>query len=331
MARPRKTGMDYFPVDTKWDIKMQLVKAKYGLEGIGCVIELFKLIYSEGYFIKWDDDTQLMFSSDNHIDENKLSEMIGFLALKGVFHAGKLDKLRVLTSRGIQKRWVQVAKDSNRAVRDIDNDMDLLTDSELQEQKTEFPAQETRLPAQENPHIILDYIKEKNIREEEPVFSLSDELNPNKKTAIGRIEEIRNYWNNAGAMPPCRKIITNPHPDKYQSIFATLASYTDSDIQGAINNYVSITKSTTHEAFPHYGGVEGFIATGVEQYCDESEPFKRCLKKQAKAPDKPMSVEVPDSGETREFLDNLRTSTRDESFEFNAKDAMRQIRERSEA
>lgn len=52
MARPKKIGMDYFPVDTTWDVKMQLVKAKYGLEGIGCIIELFKAIYHEGYFLK---------------------------------------------------------------------------------------------------------------------------------------------------------------------------------------------------------------------------------------------------------------------------------------
>lgn len=162
MARPKKIGMDYFPVDTTWDVKMQLIKAKYGLEGIGCIIELFKTIYHEGYYIKWDDDTRLLFASENKIDENKLAGIVGFAVQKGVFHAGKLDKLGILTSRGIQKRWLQVAKDSKRTTREIDKNIDLM-------KEIEFPAQETGFPAQiiqsknvvsgtDNPHIILNDI-----------------------------------------------------------------------------------------------------------------------------------------------------------------------------
>lgn len=170
MARPKKIGMDYFPVDTTWDVKMQLIKAKYGLEGIGCIIELFKAIYHEGYFLKWDEDTRLLFASENKIDENKLAEIVGFAVGKRLFHAGKLDKLGVLTSRGIQKRWLQVAKDSNRTTREIDKNIDLMSEEEFPAQETEFPAQ--IIPAKnvvsgtDNPHIILDEIILDKIRED---------------------------------------------------------------------------------------------------------------------------------------------------------------------
>lgn len=128
MGRNPKVGLDYFPLDTAWDIKMQLVKAKYGLEGVGCIIELFKLIYSEGYALKWDDDTRILFASSNHIEENTLDNILIYSVEKGIFHRGIYDKLRILTSSGIQKRWVKIVKDSKRSVTNIERSIDLNTE-----------------------------------------------------------------------------------------------------------------------------------------------------------------------------------------------------------
>ncbi len=117
---------------------MQLLKARFGLVGIGCMIELYKLIYHEGYALKWDADTKLLFSSANGISENDLETIVSFAIDKGLFHAGKLSFLGVLTSRGIQKRWLRIAKESNRTVKAIDQNVDLLN-----------PIQETELSVPE--------------------------------------------------------------------------------------------------------------------------------------------------------------------------------------
>jgi hypothetical protein len=220
MARPKKIGMDYFPVDTTWDVKMQLIKAKYGLEGIGCIIELFKTIYHEGYYIKWDDDTRLLFASENKIDENKLAEIVGFAVQKGVFHAGKLDKLGVLTSRGIQKRWLQVAKDSNRTTREIDKNIDLMKETEFPAQETEFPAQiipgKNVVSGTDNPHIILNEIILDKIKEDKkeniiPTPSAVAKVEQ-KETAIAKVK---------------------PEPDPlYQAIFQSFIGKA-----GAFTNY----------------------------------------------------------------------------------------------
>jgi len=45
MGRPKKIGLDYFSMDTNWDTAMRLLKAKFGLLGIGCMVELYKTIY----------------------------------------------------------------------------------------------------------------------------------------------------------------------------------------------------------------------------------------------------------------------------------------------
>jgi hypothetical protein len=128
MGRPIKQGLDYFPLDTEWDIKMQLVKARFGLVGIGCIVELYKMIYHEGYALKWDDDTRLLFSADNKIDETELSNIVTFGTEKGVFSTDKLASYGVLTSRGIQKRWLRVARESNRTIKEIAPEI-LLIDS----------------------------------------------------------------------------------------------------------------------------------------------------------------------------------------------------------
>ena len=108
MARV-KTGLEYFSVDVAWDTKMKLMKAKYGLEGVGLIIELYKTIYQEGYYYLWNEETRLLFAAEHNIDEIPLSEMVHFAIGKGLFDIGKWKKDSILTSSGIQKRYLQAS------------------------------------------------------------------------------------------------------------------------------------------------------------------------------------------------------------------------------
>lgn len=106
MARPIKQGLEYFTVDTDWDRKMKLFQAKFKAEGVGIIIILWQWIYNKGYFINWDDETKLMFASDNHIEEMRLDEMIDFAIEKEIFSKRIYNQYRILTSKGIQKRYL---------------------------------------------------------------------------------------------------------------------------------------------------------------------------------------------------------------------------------
>ena len=64
MARPNKIGLDYYPTDTKLDMKLRLIMAKYKLKGIGFVDMLFRTIYFEGYYLPIDGDKILMLSDE---------------------------------------------------------------------------------------------------------------------------------------------------------------------------------------------------------------------------------------------------------------------------
>lgn len=107
MPRTIKTGMDYFAVDTIWDRKMKLFKAKYGLRGVGLIIELWKWIYNEGYYIIWDEETETLFSDEHKIDVEKLSEMMVYAIEKGLFRIFYTHFRIVITSSGIQKRYFE--------------------------------------------------------------------------------------------------------------------------------------------------------------------------------------------------------------------------------
>lgn len=110
-----KTGLDYFPLVTQWDTKLKLVKAKYpqGV-GIGIITGLFQTIYDEGYFIKWDDDTKLLFSADNQIDVDKIDEMVGFFLEKEIFNKKLYEEYQILTSPKIQKTYMEVCTRTRR-------------------------------------------------------------------------------------------------------------------------------------------------------------------------------------------------------------------------
>ena len=55
MVRPRKEGLDYFPldVDIAADEKVEYIEAKFGLVGFATIIHLLIAVYRNGYYINW--------------------------------------------------------------------------------------------------------------------------------------------------------------------------------------------------------------------------------------------------------------------------------------
>lgn len=110
MARPTKQGVDYFPFDVHLDDKFKFVEIKYKLEGFATVIKLLQRIYSLGYWCKMSGDEIILFSDEIKADfvlvENVINECIN----RDIFDVGLYEKYKILTSRGIQKRYFEIAK-----------------------------------------------------------------------------------------------------------------------------------------------------------------------------------------------------------------------------
>ncbi|MBA4274052.1 MAG: hypothetical protein C0436_00200 [Alphaproteobacteria bacterium] len=132
MGRPKKVGLDYFSLDTNWDTAMRLLKAKHGLLGIGCMVELYKTIYYEGYFITWDADSKLLFSVEHHIEISLLDQIVQEAVDRDMFDADMLKTYHILTSRGIQKRWRHIMDSLKRSDSEIDSRFDLISIKQIE-------------------------------------------------------------------------------------------------------------------------------------------------------------------------------------------------------
>lgn len=57
MARPIKKGLNYFPFETGFfqTERAQMLKARFGADGITLYIDLLCKVYGEGYFLEIED------------------------------------------------------------------------------------------------------------------------------------------------------------------------------------------------------------------------------------------------------------------------------------
>lgn len=110
MARPIKQGLDYFPLDISMDSKMELFEAEHGLLGFAFLIKLFQKIYDNGYYFEWTEDEQLLFSKRINVNINEVNVYINSAIKRKIFNQELFDKYKIITSRGIQKRFLEACK-----------------------------------------------------------------------------------------------------------------------------------------------------------------------------------------------------------------------------
>lgn len=109
MARPQKEGLIYFPLDVDMadDDKVILIQAQHGVTGFGILIRLLMELYRNGYYYAWTEREQLIFSNRVNVDLKTLREVISDALKWGFFHQKLYDEYGILTSRGIQKRYLE--------------------------------------------------------------------------------------------------------------------------------------------------------------------------------------------------------------------------------
>lgn len=110
MARPTKAGLDYFELDCQLEEKVRLIQAEYGLKGFAIVVKLYQKIYGElGYYCEWNDDSLLLFMSENGLpsdNKNLIQSIVDACIRRNIFSQQLFDKFGILTSEGIQKRYL---------------------------------------------------------------------------------------------------------------------------------------------------------------------------------------------------------------------------------
>lgn len=113
MARPKKDGLDYFPLDVDFfeDDKIKILKARYGADGIILYLYLLCRIYRQGYYIQVNEDFEYIISEDLKMSPDKVKQVLTFLLSRSLFDNTLFQSDAVLTSAGIQKRFQLAVKE----------------------------------------------------------------------------------------------------------------------------------------------------------------------------------------------------------------------------
>ena len=111
MARPPKQGLVYFNIDVDFlkDIKYRKIRRACGTQTCEILLCLLGYIYGDmGYFIRWDEDSAFLVADDVGAKEGLVEEVVKKAVQVGFFDNDKFEKYKILTSNGIQKRYVMM-------------------------------------------------------------------------------------------------------------------------------------------------------------------------------------------------------------------------------
>lgn len=108
MARPEKQGIPYFSFDVDFfsDIKVKKIMRACGPKSIPVLINLLCNIYRDkGYYIEWDDEIGFLVADEVGTNESIAQEVVNKSLQVGFFDKDIFEKYKILTSKGIQKRY----------------------------------------------------------------------------------------------------------------------------------------------------------------------------------------------------------------------------------
>lgn len=147
LARPQKVGLDYFGLDVVLDDKIELMEAKCGLEGFAILIKLWQKIYMEGYYIDWEVDHAVLFSRKINAEITLVDSVVTECLSRGIFDKEIYEKFKILTSKGIQKRYLITSKQLKRSYVPM-NEHYMLVNSELTSVITELTSIDSSISTQ---------------------------------------------------------------------------------------------------------------------------------------------------------------------------------------
>ena len=117
MARPTKKGLDYFPLDVDFlsDLKVRRIIKACGKEAVHILVALLANIYrDEGYYVLWDDDLAFLVADEVGTKEGTVEELVRKAVQVKFFDKDIFDKHSVLTSKGIQNRYILATKERKK-------------------------------------------------------------------------------------------------------------------------------------------------------------------------------------------------------------------------
>ncbi len=168
MARPPKSGMDYFPHDTdaSSDEKLEALQSLYGNDGYAFFFKLCERIYhSENAELDISDAETVQVLCRKHlmIKPERFSEMLATALKWGCFDKEIYEQRKVLTSHGIQKR-ARVVFEKRR---DMQDRYGKLKQQKAQADNSGVPAAETGISGE------FHFTRESKVKESKEIDNIS--------------------------------------------------------------------------------------------------------------------------------------------------------------
>jgi hypothetical protein len=113
MARPNKTGLEYFPLDVDFfnDEKISAISGEFGIKGELACIKLLCAIYRNGYFALWSEMLRMKLIKElPGVSADLLETIVSRLVRWGFFDKALFDENGILTSNGIQRRYFEITR-----------------------------------------------------------------------------------------------------------------------------------------------------------------------------------------------------------------------------
>lgn len=118
-GRPPKEGLDYFPLEVGFfsDDKVEMLEGEHGPLGSYVYLRLLCLIYKDnGYFYHWTESERVLLAKriGNGITPQKVELIVRSCIKWSLFDRTLFDTYAVLTSKGIQRRYILANKERAR-------------------------------------------------------------------------------------------------------------------------------------------------------------------------------------------------------------------------
>lgn len=126
-------GFQYYKLDTNRyeDIRIRKLRRAHSTKGIAVYDYLLARIYGSGCYTMCDNDCICSVSDYFDLNENTVREIIVYCASVGLFDKGLLMRDGVITSKSIQRRFVDMCKATKRIYINVPREYLLLTSEEI--------------------------------------------------------------------------------------------------------------------------------------------------------------------------------------------------------
>ena len=244
MARPKAKGVEYFPLDVGFlsDLKIRKIMLSHGPASIAVLIYIFAAIYkNEGYFMSIKDDEISLIALDTNLDADYVKQVINRACEVELFSFKIYDNFRILTSEGIQNRYLKITE-RRKSVK-INADINLINVDTMYTE-TRVNVAETRVNVYKN--------------EQSKVKEIESKVNKSKEKSF--MQPVFNNWiNNFGD-------ISSYLMEVLESL---VLEYGVDEVLSALK--VAKDKGTTNVKY-----IEGVLKNRkIQSYADDRKPAKK--------------------------------------------------------